>query len=329
DERARSSSFMQRDSPGPVIRARSSHTRGRQPPELLPHFFRHHHHGLMTGVLSPSPELSITRRNDMKQKKHPKQKADAIAGVSKFRMIPLDQIEPPARNTRQHINRAKLKELAADIRRHGVLQAIIVREIKPVTEGGAKYQVVAGERRFRAAKEAGLTEIPAVIRSLDETEALSVQLVENLQREELHPLDEADGFLRLKEEMKLDLRGIAQRVAKDARYVARRLALTNLIEEAREDYRKELITLAHALELCRLAPEIQQEALAACYETKTVFNETTQDYDRMPDKERPAWHVRYLQEWIAQNVHLNLQQAPFKPDDARLREDSLACIDCP
>ncbi|HZS04810.1 MAG TPA: ParB/RepB/Spo0J family partition protein [Blastocatellia bacterium] len=265
----------------------------------------------------------------MKQKHDAKQKADATAGVSKFRMIPLDQIAADPRNTRRHFSRAKLRELAADIRRQGLLQPVIVREIKPATEGGAKYQIVAGERRYRAAKEAGLKEIPAGIRSLDETEALSVQLVENLQREELHPLDEADGFLRMKEEMKLDIRAIAQRVAKDARYVARRLALTNLIEEAREDYRKDLITLAHALEICRLAPEIQQEALAACYETKSVFNETTQDYDRLPDKERPAWHVRYLQEWIAQNVHLNLQQAPFKPDDARLREDGLACTDCP
>ncbi len=261
--------------------------------------------------------------------KQPAKKAADPGGVNGFRMIPLDQIEPPTRNTRQHINRAKLKELVADVRKRGVLQSIIVREIERASKGGAKYQVVAGERRFRAAKEAGLREIPAVIRLLDETEALSVQLVENLQREELHPLDEADGFLRMKEEMKLDLRAIAQRVAKDVRYVARRLALTNLIAEAREDYRKELITLAHALELCRLAPEIQQEALAACYESMSVLNEETSEYDRVPDKGRPAWHVRYLQEWIAHHVHLNLRQSPFDLDDTRLREDGLACTDCP
>lgn len=270
----------------------------------------------------------ITRRTDMKEKQHAKKAADT-SGVNGFRMIPLAEIEPPLRNTRQHINRAKLKELASDIRRRGVLQSIIVREITPVGKGGAKYQVVAGERRYRAAKEAGLKEIPAVIRAFDEVEALSVQLVENLQREELHPLDEADGFRRLKDEMKLDVRAIAQRVAKDTRYVARRLALTNLIPEAREDYRKDLITLAHALEICRLSPEIQPAALAACYEAKSAFDEEANDYVRRPDKERPAHHVRHLQEWIARNVHLNLQQAPFSPDDTRLREDGLTCTDCP
>jgi ParB family chromosome partitioning protein len=119
-----------------------------------------------------------------------------------------------------------------------VLQAILVREIAAPKTGKAKYQIVAGERRFRAAKLAGLKEIPAQIKSMTDEEALGDQIVENLQREDVHPLDEADGFLRLKEEMKLGVRDIAERVAKDARYVARRLALTNLIEEARDDLRR-------------------------------------------------------------------------------------------
>src|SRR5206468_2057377 len=105
-----------------------------------------------------------------------------------------------------------------------------------------------------------------------------------------HPLDEAEGFRRFKEELKLDLRAIAQRVAKDTRYVARRLALTNLIAEAREDFRRELITLAHALEICRLAPEIQTHALAACYESTTAFNRKQQTDELVPDKTRPARH---------------------------------------
>ena len=164
---------------------------------------------------------------------------------------------------------------------------------------------------------------------MSDEEAFSAMLVENLQREGVHPLDEAAGFQRLKEEMKLSVRDIAARVAKDARYVARRLALTNLIEEARDDFRQERITLAHALEICRLAPEIQIEAIAACYETKSLLNKKRDGYDYLPDKTRPARHVRSLQEWIAQNVQLNLQRAPFKLDDARLRNDALTCINCP
>lgn len=246
-----------------------------------------------------------------------------------FKIIPLVEIEASPNNTRGQIDEGSLTDLAASIRKHGVLQAILVREIAAPKAGKAKYQVVAGERRFRAAHLAGLEEIPAQVRTMTDDEALGAQIVENLQREDVHPLDEADGFLRLKEEMKLGVREIAERVAKDARYIARRLALTNLIEEARDDLRKELITLAHALELCRLGPEIQVEALAACYETKSVYNKGANTCEYVPDKARPARHVHYLMEWLARNVHLNLHKAPFKADDARLREDGLTCVDCP
>jgi ParB family chromosome partitioning protein len=248
---------------------------------------------------------------------------------TELRMIPLAELIPSPNNTRGQITESSLTGLAASIRRRGVLQAILVREIAAPKSGKAKYQIVAGERRFRAAKLAGLKEIPAQIKPMTDEDALGDQLVENLQREDVHPLDEADGFLRLREEMKLGVRDIAERVAKDARYVARRLALTNLIEEARDDLREDRITLAHALETCRLAPEIQTEALAACYETKSVLNRSANRYEYAPDKTRPARHVRHLLGWLAQNVHLNLHTAPFKLDDARLREDGLTCADCP
>jgi ParB family transcriptional regulator, chromosome partitioning protein len=133
----------------------------------------------------------------------------------------------------------------------------------------------------------------------------------------------------LKEAQKLSISDIAERLAKPERYVARRLALTNLIEEARDDLRKERITLAHALEICRLAPEMQGQALAACYESKIVFDRNKQTYTHPADKTKPARHVRYLQEYLMANVYLNLHRAPFKQDDGRLREDGLTCVDCP
>jgi len=246
-----------------------------------------------------------------------------------FRMIPLVELAPSPNNTRKQFDEDGLCELADSIREHGVLQPILAREVAASKAGKTKYQIVAGERRFRAAKLAGLKEIPAHVRVMGDEEAFGAMLVENLHRADVHPLDEADGFSRLREVQKLGITDIAQRVAKDERYVARRLALTNLIEEARDDYRAERITLAHALEICRLAPEIQTEALAACYEKKTVWNQKDHTSLHLPDKERPARHVRYLQEWIATNVHLNLNKAPFKKDDSRLREDGLTCVDCP
>jgi ParB/RepB/Spo0J family partition protein len=250
-------------------------------------------------------------------------------GAAAFRAIALKEIEAPRDNTRKQFDEAKLKSLAESIRQDGVWQPILLRTLAQPKANGVRYRIVFGERRYRAAKLAGLKEIPARIQAMDDEEAFGAQLVENLQREDIHPLDEADGLLRLKELKKLEIADLAQRVAKDARYVARRLALTNLIEDARDDLRKENITLAHALEICRIAPEIQAEALAACYEQKYEWDQKEGGHQSVPDKDKPARHVRYLQEWLAQNVYLNLHQSPFKLDDARLREDGLTCVDCP
>jgi ParB family chromosome partitioning protein len=154
---------------------------------------------------------------------------DTPADKGNLKHIPLAQIELPSSNTRKQMDAAKLKELTASIKQQGVLLPILLRKVSGAN-GSAQYQIISGERRYRAAQAAGLTEIPANIRTMDEGQVLSANLTENLLREDIHPLDEADGLLRMKEELKLDLRGIAQRLGKDARYVARRLALTHLKE---------------------------------------------------------------------------------------------------
>jgi ParB/RepB/Spo0J family partition protein len=244
----------------------------------------------------------------------------ATTGAS--RLIPLSAITPSIRNVRQSFDPKGLAELTASIKQVGVLQPILVRPLEPKGKQ-ERFELVAGERRWRAAEEAGLTEIPAHIKVMSDAEALDAQLIENLQREHLHPLDEAAGFLRLADERQLSVRAIAARLGKDARYVARRLALNHLIPDACADLRAEHIELAHALELCRLAPEIQHEALAACYETKW------EGQAAVPDKTKPARHVLYLQNWLRENVQLNLARAPFLLEDARLREDGLTCMNCP
>lgn len=259
----------------------------------------------------------------MRTQANRKHQGDGSGNADALRMIALKLIDPPPTNTRTVFKKDSLAELTLSVKQNGIIQPILVRPV------GKRFQVVAGERRYRAANKAGLTEIPATIKAMSDDEALDAQLVENLQREDVHPLDEADGFLRLKENSNLEISDIAQRVAKDQRYVARRLSLTNLIKEARKDFRGELITLAHALEICRLSPEIQPYALAACYEKTHVYDQKKQTHVTQPDKERPARHVRYVQDWIQQNVFLNLRKAPFKLDDAQLREDGLTCLECP
>lgn len=251
------------------------------------------------------------------------------ATPAQFVVLPLKEITAPPINTRQTFDEDQLAELAASIKREGLWQPILVRTLPAPQPKGVKYQIVFGERRWRAAQLAGLREIPARVQALDDAAACEAQISENLQREELHPLEEAQALHRLKAAQQLDLAGLAAAVAKDKRYVARRLALTDLIPAAQADWRAERLTLAHALELCRLAPEVQAEALDACYEPQYRYDEATQQQVCQPDKERPARHVAYLREWLVRHVYLDLQRAPFKLTDTRLREDGLACLACP
>src|ERR1051326_917635 len=151
----------------------------------------------------------------MQKKNHAKNGATAGNNGGLLRMIPLGDIEPSPNNPRQHFDDRKFAELVASIKQNGVSQPILVRPINGANAGKAKFQIVAGERRYRASSQLGLKDIPAHIRAMSDAEASSARLVENLLREDLHPLDEADGFLHLKEELKLDVRGISQRVAKD------------------------------------------------------------------------------------------------------------------
>jgi ParB/RepB/Spo0J family partition protein len=261
------------------------------------------------------------------QKKQTKKLDVTANGVGEMRFIPLNEIELTPANVRKSFDQKKFAELVKSVKGKGILQAILLRP-HPAPTGAIKYQIVAGERRFRAATEAGLNEIPAYIKVMDDVEALSAGITENLVREDIHPLDEADGYLRLKEELKLTVRQIAERVAKDIRYVVRQLTLTCLIEEARADFFNEHLTLSHALEICRLDPEIQSAALLACYEVKPMPGEDDET-EFVADKTKPCRSVRYLQEWLEKNVHLNLKTAPFKLDDTRLREDGLTCLACP
>jgi ParB family transcriptional regulator, chromosome partitioning protein len=225
------------------------------------------------------------------------------SAVSK--LILLSEIEPDPENVRQQADDDDFMDLVNSIKEIGVLQAILLRPTNSTNGSKAKYRIVAGERRFRAAKRAGLTEIPALVMKMNEGEALGAQLIENLQRKDLHPLDEADGMLRLKVKENLDVSGIAGRLGKKARYVARRLSLTDLIDEAREDFLLGRITLGHVLDICRLTPDVQADALAACYESKPVIDRKSNTTSYVPDKEKPAHDVSSLKEWLRVKVYLN------------------------
>ena len=173
------------------------------------------------------------------------------------RIVPLDHIEANPQQPRLAFNQETLDELAASIREHGVLQPILVRPIGPNT-----YQLIAGERRWRASKLAGADSIPALIEEIDDDTALEISIIENLQREDISPLDEAALFDRMVHEHGYSIRKLADKLGKDKGYLENRLRLADAPEEIRELVSLRKDTLSHAYELLKVQDPKRRRRLA-------------------------------------------------------------------
>jgi len=169
--------------------------------------------------------------------------------------VDVNTISPNPKQPRTIMDDAALADLADSIRRHGILQPLIV------TRSGAGYTLVAGERRWRAAKLAGLATVPALVKDTSPQQLLEVALVENIQRQDLGPLEEAAAYKQLIEELGLTQEEAAQRVGKSRSAVANSLRLLNLLPEAKEALERGLITEGHARTLLSLATPEEQRAL--------------------------------------------------------------------
>ena len=150
---------------------------------------------------------------------------NAVESESRVNTLPIAEVEPNRDQPRKEFDQEALEELAASIAEHGVLQPILVR---PVSGG---YQIVAGERRWRAARLAGLVEIPAVIKEMTDQEVGQAALVENLQREDLNPVEEALGYHQLMEQFGMTQEQVAKKVSKSRPAVANAVRLLGLPEE--------------------------------------------------------------------------------------------------
>ena len=173
------------------------------------------------------------------------------------RIVQVDRIEPNPEQPRLAFNQETLDELAASIREHGVLQPILVRPIGPNT-----YQLIAGERRWRASKQAGLSTIPALIEEIDDDTALEISIIGNLQREDISPLDEAAMYDRMVTEHGYSIRKLAEKLGKDKGYVENRLRLADAPEEVRELVSLRKDTLSHAYELMKVQDAKKRRRLA-------------------------------------------------------------------
>jgi ParB family chromosome partitioning protein len=192
--------------------------------------------------------------------------------------------------------------------------------VRPLTENG--FEIIAGARRYRAAQIAEVPTVPVRIVNLSDAAALEAQLVENLIRSEIHPMEEAQGFRALLDldEPKYSIEQIAAKVGKSSVFVASRLKLADLVPVAVEAFYADEIGVGHALLLAKLPGNVQEQALSACF--KEVYNNGAKPA-------RILLPVRNLQFWIDSNILLVLKDAPFNKRDAQLVPAAGSCADCP
>jgi ParB family chromosome partitioning protein len=173
------------------------------------------------------------------------------------KVIEVDHIDSNPEQPRLAFDEGTLQELAASIREHGVLQPILVR---PLDDG--RYQLIAGERRWRASKIAGMLSIPALVEDIDDDTALEISIIENLQREDISPLDEAAMYDRMIRDHGYSIRRLAEKLGKDKGYLENRLRLADAPPEVRELVSLRKDTLSHAYELMKVADPRKRRKLA-------------------------------------------------------------------
>lgn len=225
-----------------------------------------------------------------------------------FTTIELRFLRESKTNPRRHF--AGVEELAASVKQHGVLTPLLVRR----TDGGElTYEIIAGARRYRAAKSAGIAAVPCRVLALTDEQALEFQVIENLQREDVHPLDEALGYQALLRDGRYDVPSIAAKVSKSESYVYQRLKLAALIPAAQKMFFSDEITAGHAILIARLQPREQEKLLA--------------DIRRNGDD--GIGGVRALARRIHEDFHLELRNAPWDLADEALLPAAGSCVKCP
>jgi ParB/RepB/Spo0J family partition protein len=264
--------------------------------------------------------------------------------------IALDRIEPSPLNPRKHIDPAALKDLTASIAASGVHQPIVVRpkDLRAWAARGddwvnkLKFELVVGERRWRASQQAGLKTIPAIVRPLSNAETLEAQIVENLQREDVTALEEAAAYqmlLQKSDSTKVKVDDIATRVGKSKEYVWGRLKLLSLAPISRQALELGRITPSHAVLIARLRPIDQARALVATLNAQSYDSKPKDPVEEATEALREAVEdlngvdsrlsEKSLREWIAENVDHDLKKATWDLKVFVAQGAPVPCEQCP
>lgn len=226
-------------------------------------------------------------------------KGVSLAAPAAERRVPVSEIQPNPRQPRRYFDEQRIAELAESIRQQGVLQPLVVRK----SDSG--YELIVGERRFRAAQRAGLERVPVIVKEVSDAESLEMALVENIQREELTPIEEALAYRQLMDEFQLTQEDVAKRVGKSRPVIANLLRVLNLPEEIKEDVDRGNLSVGHARSLLALETPQKQIELArqvihqslSVRETEALVARTVEGtapataQGQPPDPEKPVGHV--------------------------------------
>ena len=210
--------------------------------------------------------------------------------------LPISQVESCAAQPRKQFDPDALADLADSIRQHGIIQPLTVRKLQ-----SGYYQIIAGERRWRAARMAGLSQVPVVVIEADDRKAMELAMIENLQREDLNPMEEAEGYRTLMEQYGLTQEETSQRVGKSRSAVANALRLLHLSDEVRTLVEEGKLSGGHARALVPLTAELQKKAAAVIIkddlsvrQTELLVKKLTSDKPQKPAKD--AGSVDYAAE---------------------------------
>lgn len=248
--------------------------------------------------------------------------AGSPATPSTERRVPITEIRPHPRQPRRFFDEDRIAELAESIRHQGILQPLIVRR------GEHGYELIIGERRFRAAQRAGLDRVPVIVKEVTDAESLEMALVENIQREELTPIEEALAYRQLMEEFHLTQEEVANRVGKSRPVVTNLLRVLNLPDEIKEEVDRGNISVGHARTLLALETADQQVEMArkimrqglSVRETETLVARAPErsPYENSPQSQesarsaRPDLYISALEEDLIQALGTKVRLHPRK-----------------
>lgn len=200
--------------------------------------------------------------------------AESQESAEGLRFLPIQAMQPGKYQPRTGMDPAKLTELAESIKAQGLIQPIVVREIGTGKDGQPRYEIIAGERRWRAATQAGLTDVPVVLREVDDRAVIAMALIENIQREDLNPLEEAQALSRLIDEFSLTHQQAAEAVGRSRAAVSNLLRLLELPDGIRKLLEEKALEMGHARALLTLAPaaalQLAREAVAEGWSVREV-----------------------------------------------------------